>query len=161
MVTFVCDSGNKYLSKMFNDYWMMDQGFLERESFGDLRDLITRRHAEHATVTVKPEETLLAAYGRMKLYDVSQLPVVAEDRVAGIIDEEDILLAVFQQEERFSDPVESAMTARVETLQANAPIDRLMPVFQRGHVAIVVEGEVFLGLITRIDLLNYLRRRMK
>ena len=161
VVTFVCDSGNKYLSKMFNDYWMMDQGFLERENFGDLRDLITRRHAEHATVTVKPEETLLAAYGRMKLYDVSQLPVVAEDRVAGIIDEEDILLAVFQQEERFSDPVESAMTARVETLQANAPIDRLMPVFQRGHVAIVVEGEVFLGLITRIDLLNYLRRRMK
>ena len=161
VVTFVCDSGNKYLSKMFNDYWMMDQGFRERESFGDLRDLITRRHAEHATVTVKPEESLLAAYGRMKLYDVSQLPVVAGDRVAGIIDEEDILLAVFQQEERFSDPVESAMTARVETLQAGESLDRLMPVFQRGHVAIVVEGEVFLGLITRIDLLNYLRRRMK
>ncbi len=161
VVTFVCDSGNKYLSKMFNDYWMMDQGFLERESFGDLRDLISRRYQERATVTVKPDDTLLAAYGRMKLYDVSQLPVVSEDRVMGIIDEEDILLAVFEQEDRFADPVESAMTARVETLQASEPIDRLMPVFQRGHVAIVLEGEAFLGLITRIDLLNYLRRRMK
>ena len=161
VVTFVCDSGNKYLSKMFNDYWMMDQGFLERESFGDLRDLISRRHKEQATVTVKPEDSLLTAYGRMKLYDVSQLPVVVEDRVAGIIDEEDILLAVFQGDEHFADPVESAMTSRLQTLQAEEPIDRLMPVFQQGHVAIVVEGQAFLGLITRIDLLNYLRRRMK
>ncbi len=161
VVTFVCDSGNKYLSKMFNDYWMMDQGFLERESFGDLRDLISRRYQERATVTVKPDDTLLAAYGRMKLYDVSQLPVVSEDRVMGIIDEEDILLAVFEQEDRFADPVESAMTARLETLQAAEPVDCLMPVFQKGHVAIVLEGEAFLGLITRIDLLNYLRRRMK
>ena len=43
VVTFVCDSGNKYLSKVYNDYWMLDQGFLEREHFGDLRDLIARR----------------------------------------------------------------------------------------------------------------------
>jgi len=161
VVTFVCDSGNKYLSKMFNDYWMMDQGFLERESFGDLRDLISRRYQEHATVTVKPDDSLLAAYGRMKLYDVSQLPVVSDDRVIGIIDEEDILLAVFEHEDRFADPVESAMTTRLETLQASEPVDRLMPVFQKGLVAIVLEGEAFFGLITRIDLLNYLRRRMK
>ena len=129
--------------------------------FGDLRDLISRRHREHATVIVKPEDSLLAAYGRMKLYDVSQLPVVAEDRVIGIIDEEDILLAVFSREDRFGDPVESAMTSRLETLQATEPVDRLMPVFQKGHVPIVLEGKAFLGLITRIDLLNYLRRRMK
>ena len=161
VVTFVCDSGNKYLSKMFNDYWMMDQGFLQRESFGDLRDLISRRYQEHATVTVKPSDTLLAAYGRMKLYDVSQLPVVTADRVVGIIDEEDILFAVFEHEDRFGDPVESAMTSRLETLQASEPVTRLMPVFQKGHVAIVLEGEAFLGLITRIDLLNYLRRRMR
>src|SRR3954467_5918566 len=47
VVSFVCDSGNKYLSKVYNDYWMVDQGFLEREKFGDLRDLIARRHREH------------------------------------------------------------------------------------------------------------------
>src|SRR3989440_6476935 len=48
VVTFVCDSGNKYLSKVYNDYWMLDQGFLEREHFGDLRDLIARRHSERS-----------------------------------------------------------------------------------------------------------------
>src|ERR1700761_7750388 len=52
VVTFVCDSGNKYLSKVYNDYWMLDQGFIEREQFGDLRDLIARRAWERAAVTV-------------------------------------------------------------------------------------------------------------
>src|SRR6266436_1858287 len=65
VVTFVCDSGNKYLSKVYNDYWMLDQGFLEREHFGDLRDLIARRHTEHAVATVGADESVMAAYRRM------------------------------------------------------------------------------------------------
>ena len=47
VVTFVCDSGNKYLSKMYNDYWMADQGLGDRPAFGDLRDLIARSQREH------------------------------------------------------------------------------------------------------------------
>jgi cystathionine beta-synthase len=162
VVTFVCDSGNKYLSKMFNDYWMIDQGFIERERRGDLSDVIARRHGEHATVTLAPEDSLLIAYGRMKLYDISQLPVLdADGKVAGIIDESDILLAVFRDEVHFKDPVSSAMITRLETLQADQPLDALLPIFEHDHVAIVMHGEKFLGLITRIDLLNHLRRRMR
>ncbi|MGF1610446.1 MAG: pyridoxal-phosphate dependent enzyme [Kiloniellales bacterium] len=162
VVTLVCDSGNKYLSKMFNDYWMIDQGFIERESHGDLRDLISRRHQEHATVTIGPDDSLLTAYGRMKLYDISQIPVLDEGgAVVGIVDENDILLAVFKDESNFKDPVRSAMTAKLETIEARAPLTALVPILDRGHVAIVTEGETFLGLITRIDLLNHLRRRMK
>src|SRR5881296_408319 len=76
VVTFVCDSGNKYLSKMFNDYWLADQGFRERARHGDLRDLIGRPVEERAAVSVESEDTLLTAYGRFKLHDVSQLPVL-------------------------------------------------------------------------------------
>lgn len=162
VVTLVCDSGNKYLSKMFNDYWMIDQGFIERERKGDLRDLISRRHDEHGTVTVGAEDNLLVAYGRMKLYDISQLPVLDQDgKVVGIVDESDILLKVFQDDERFKDPVASAMTSRLETIAPDRPIDELLPIFARDRVAIVIENGTFLGLITRIDLLNHLRRRMK
>ncbi len=162
VVTLVCDSGNKYLSKMFNDFWMLDQGFIERESTGDLRDLILRRHAEHATVTVSPEDSLLIAYGRMKLYDVSQLPVLSdEEHVAGIIDESDILLAVTRDETAFKTPVKDAMTSRLQTVQASQDMDDLLPIFDAGHVAIVVEDDRFQGLITRIDLLNHLRRKMR
>src|SRR5580658_4965224 len=101
VVSLVCDSGNKYLSKVYNDYWMIDQGFLQRERFGDLRDLIARRAWEKAAVTVNVNETALAAHGRMKLYDMSQLPVMRDGRIVGIIDEEDLLLKVFDHPEGF------------------------------------------------------------
>ncbi len=107
MVTLVCDSGNKYLSKVYNDYWMLDQGFLKRETHGDLRDLIARRHKEHAVATVGADETVLAAYQRMKLYDVSQLPVLKDGKIVGIVDEEDILLEVVRAiPEHFREPVD-------------------------------------------------------
>lgn len=160
VVTLVCDSGSKYLSKVYNDYWMIDQGFIERPKFGDLRDLIVRSHKEHATVTVSAEETVLAAYRRMKLYDVSQLPVMKEGKIVGIVDEEDILLEVFANPNHFNEPVTAAMENHLVTVPKDAPVERLMEIFNRGMVAIVVDGEEFLGLITRIDLLNWLRRRM-
>ena len=162
VVTLVCDSGNKYLSKMFNDYWMIDQGFIEREQKGDLRDLISRRHDERGTVTVAADDNLLIAYGRMKLYDISQLPVLDKNgKVVGIVDESDILLKVFKDETQFKDPVSSAMTSRLETVAPDQPVDALLPIFAKDHVAIVIDGDTFLGLITRIDLLNHLRRRMR
>ncbi len=109
VVTFVCDSGNKYLSKVYNDYWMLDQGFIEREQFGDLRDLIARRHWERASVTVNSTEPVLAALRRMKLYDMSQVPVMKDGKIIGIVDEEDILLEVFGNPDHFNEPVTKAM----------------------------------------------------
>lgn len=158
VVTLVCDSGNKYLSKMFNDFWMADQGFLQRPRTGDLRDLITRRPEEHAVVCVGPDDRLNTAYARMKMYDVSQLPVCEDERIVGLIDESDLLMAVFGHESAFQRTVREAMTTRLETLAPDAPLSALLPVFDRGHVVIVQEGDRFLGLITRIDLLNHLRR---
>ena len=159
VVTLVCDSGNKYLSKVYNDYWMLDQGFLEREQFGDLRDLIARRHWERAAVTVDAAEPVMAAYRRMKLYDVSQLPVMKNGRIVGIVDEEDILLEVFANPKHFSEPVTAAMESHLVTVPADAPTQQLMEIFNRGMVAIVMHDGEFQGLVTRIDLLNWLRRR--
>lgn len=161
VVVFVCDTGNKYLSKMYNDYWMLDNGFLEREATGDLRDLILRPYSRRDTVIVSPKDLLVTAYNRMKLYDVSQLPVMEGDVIVGILDESDVLMHVYGDESRFRDPVSTAMITRLEKLEVTAPIEKLLPVFDAGHVAIVMDGEKFLGLITRIDLLNYLRRRVQ
>jgi cystathionine beta-synthase len=161
VVAFVCDSGNKYLSKMYNDFWMRDQGFVDEPATGDLRDLIARKHAERATVTCAPEDTLAQALGRMKLYDVSQLPVLdAQGRAIGLVDESDILLTVFGDERRFRDTVASAMTEKLETVAPSAAVEDLLPIFERDHVAIVADAQGFHGLITRIDLLNHLRRQM-
>lgn len=158
VVTFVCDSGNKYLSKAFNDYWMLDQGLIKRKRHGDLRDIISRPFDEGGTITAAPGDTLMAAYSRMKLYDISQLPVVEQGDLVGIVHESDILLAVYDNEDQFSQPVKDAMTTRLETVDVAASIQDLLPIFEHGHVAIVKDKDQFLGLITRIDLLNYLRR---
>jgi len=159
VLTFACDTGNRYLSKMYNDFWMRDQGFLETERHGDLRDLIARPFESHDTVTIGPDEPLANAYTRMKLYDVSQLPVVENDRLLGIIDESDLLLAVVESSSRFADPVRSAMVTELTEVDVQAPVTDLIPIFERDFVAIVKEGERFLGLITRVDLLHYLRRK--
>jgi cystathionine beta-synthase len=159
VVTFVCDSGNKYLSKIFNDYWLIDQGLLKREQFGDLRDMITRRHDEHATVTIAMEDKLMTAYARMKLYDISQLPVIEDGTVVGIIDEWDLLTATQGNPVRFSDPVRTAMTRRIDTVGLRTPLPTLLETFNKGHVAIVVDNGKFFGLVTRMDVLNHLRNR--
>ena len=160
VVTLVCDTGNKYLSKLYNDYWMLDNGFLDRQPTGDLRDLIMRPYAQRDTVVASPADLLVTAYNRMKLYDVSQLPVMEGEKIVGIIDESDLLLHVYGDEKRFLDTVATAMIKTLQTLDVNSSIEDLMPVFEHGRVAIVVDGDKFLGLITRIDLLNYLRRRV-
>ena len=159
VLTLLCDTGNKYLSKVYNDFWMREQGFLDVESYGDLRDLIARPLSSQDAIIVRPDEPLSNAYKRMKLYDVSQVPVMDDDRIVGIIDESDVLLAVYDHEERFDDPISSAMVTELESVQVEDSIDALLPIFAKDHVAIVLDGEKFQGLITRVDLLNYLRRR--
>ncbi|GMU42418.1 MAG: pyridoxal-phosphate dependent enzyme [Xanthomonadales bacterium] len=159
VVAFVCDTGNKYLSKMYNDYWMRDNGYIARESTGDLRDLINRPYSERDTIVVRPHETLTVAYQRMKLYDVSQLPVMDGDRIVGIVDESDVLLKVHNAPGQFQCPVSEAMITTLDAVDMRSDINTLLPLFERGHVAIVMDGERFIGLITRMDLLNYLRRR--
>jgi cystathionine beta-synthase len=158
VLTFAADTGNRYLSKMFNDFWMRDQGFIETDTHGDLRDLIARPFESNDTITVDPDEPLANAYGRMKLYDVSQLPVIKEQEIVGFIDESDILLAVAQSNDRFDKPVSSAMVTDLAVVDVHDSVDKLMPIFNKDFVAIVKDGNSFLGLITRVDLLNYLRR---
>ncbi len=160
VVTFICDSGNKYLTKMYNDYWMFEQGLLPRPRHGNLVDLIVRRYQEGGSVTLKPTDTLLLAYRRMKLFDVSQVPVMDGERVVGIVDESDLLLRVQAEPARFADTVDTAMVTAVDTLKPDASLAELIAVFQRDHVAVVADGDGhFIGLITRIDLLNYLRQQ--
>lgn len=159
VATFVCDSGNKYLSKMFDDHWMRDQGFAVVEPRGDLRDLISRRFQEGSVVSVTPDETLTTAFTRMRTYDVSQLPVAEGHTVVGILDESDLLLAVSSNPAAFREPVRAHMTSSPQTVRPETALPELLRILDAGRVAIVSDENNFYGLITRVDVLNYLRRR--
>ena len=162
VVSFVCDSGNKYLSKIYNEYWLLDQGFLTREEKHDLRDLITRPHVQKSSVTAKEGDSLQAVYRKMKMYDVSQLPVMNDaGKLVGILNETDILLAITSHTDGFNIPVSDAMTHELITVQRTQTVNDLIPIFRKDLVAIVMDGDEFLGIITPIDLLQYLRRKAR
>ncbi|MGI9371734.1 MAG: pyridoxal-phosphate dependent enzyme [Hyphomicrobiales bacterium] len=156
IVTFVCDSGNKYLSKMFNDFWMMDNGFVEPPMKGDLRDLISRKHAERQTITIKPDTSLEQAYKNMKLYDISQLPVLDGDKLVGLLDEEDLLKSAYERGS-FDGNAEDIMASGLKTVDASASLDEVLELLTHGMVVPVIHNQRFQGLITKIDVLNHLR----
>ncbi len=157
IVSFVCDSGNKYLSKMFNDYWMIDNGFIHPPERGDLRDLIARKHAEHQTVTIKADTPVEQAYRQMKLYDISQLPVLDDQqKLVGILDEEDLLLHVYSCG-CFTGVAGDVMARDLRTVGPDASLDRVLLLLTKGMVVPVVSDKGFHGIITKIDVLNHLR----
>jgi cystathionine beta-synthase len=140
---------------------MAEQGFIHRQPHGDLSDLISHRYEAGEVITVGPEDSLLTAFKRMRDSDVSQLPVVDKSgRAIGLIDESDLLVKVHGEPSRFNDAVSKAMTDQLETLPPDAKITDLLGVFDRGRVAIVMDDNKFLGLITRTDWLSYLRLNM-
>ena len=165
VVTFVCDTGTRYLSKVYNDGWMHDQGLLERAPTGDLRDLIGRRYDHDEVVSVAPDDSLLVAFNRMRAADLAQLPVLADGRLVGIIDESDLLLKVDDDARQFTGTVGATMTARLEILHPGASMQALRATLDSGLTAVVADGDGvhglrFYGLITRFDLLNHLRRTL-
>jgi cystathionine beta-synthase len=162
VVTFVCDSGNKYLSKMYNDYWLLDQGLYNRKTYGDLRDIISRRFEDNATIFVSPQDTLNTAYSRMKLFDISQIPVLTGNKIVGIVDESDLLLALYSKCQNMDNKIEEIMTRDLIIIKSSETLDPLIKVLNRGLVAIV-EDQIgtFQGLITKIDLINYLNKKNK
>ena len=161
-MSFVCDTGNKYLAKAYNDAWMVDNGLLDVEEHGDLRDLVTRRADKGQVVSIKPNETMATAYGRMRMFDVSQLPVLEEDgTIHGIIDESDLMLAVYEDESAFNDAVSAHMVSKLEKVAPGDPVSSLVALFRAEKVAIIMEDEHFYGLVTQVDFINWLRRRGK
>ena len=160
VVTFICDTGNKYLSKAFNKSWLHDNNLLELEKFGDLRDLINRRADKGAMITVSPGETLLVAYNRMRASDISQIPVMDEGKLLGVMDEEDLLFTVSQDPDKFSDNVSLHMIDKLDTLQFDATKDELLTILSEGKVAIIFDKEIFIGFVTKVDLINFYRNKL-
>jgi cystathionine beta-synthase len=160
VVSLVCDSGAKYLSKVFNDAFLMQEGWSGRARTGTVRDLVINPHSEGSAIEVGPDDNLRTAFARMRAADVSQLPVTQGERIVGLIDESDILALLTEhpdEKKAFSRLVKDVMATRLETISADAPIRDLVPLFKKDYVAIVMDGERFLGLVTRIDLINHFR----
>src|SRR5579883_127079 len=162
VVSLVCDSGAKYLSKVFNPAFLAQEGFSHSDRHGTVGDVVVSRASEGSAVTVRPDDPLRTVFARMRSADVSQLPVIdAGGHVVGLIDESDVLASVLTDTEgaahAFARAVKDVMVTRLETIPATAPIAELIPLFRKDFIAIVMDGDQFLGIATRLDLINYFR----
>ena len=146
---------------MYNDYWMMDHGFIKKEGKGNLGDYISRRFDEGATVVVGPEDTLATVIARMKLYDISQIPVIKDKKIVGIVDESDLLLALFSKKSNLKSTISEVMNKTLEKVPSSGSLEDLIPIFKKGYVAIVEDQGKFVGLITQMDMINHLRQSLK
>jgi cystathionine beta-synthase len=162
VVTLVCDSGAKYLSKVFNPAFLAQEGWTHPERHGTVRDVVIGRYNEGMAIVVRPQDNLRAVFSRMRSTGVSQLPVIDETgHVVGLVDESDVLAALITDaggaSKAFELPVRDVMVTRLETISADAPIADLVPLFRKDYTAIVMDGGEFLGVATRLDLINYFR----
>ena len=160
VVTFICDTGNKYLSKAFNKSWLQDNDLLDVSESGDLSDLVNRRADEGDMIYVQPSDTLMTAYNRMRASDISQIPVLEQKDLVGVIDEEDLLFSVKNDRTSFKKPVSDFMVTDLDTLQIGASEDELIEVLTQGKVAIIYDGDKFVGFVTKVDLINHYRTKV-
>src|SRR4029077_8601653 len=162
VVTLVCDSGAKYLSKVFNPSFLAQEGWTHPDRHGTVRDVVVNRVSEGTAIIVRPNDNLRTGFARMRSTGVSQLPVIDEGgKVVGLVDESDVLAALLTEPEgankAFAREVKEVMVTRLETISADAPIADLVPLFRKDYTAIVMDGSDFIGVATRLDLINYFR----
>ena len=159
IVVILPDSGAIYLSKFFNDDWMKDNGFFEPATGeASVRDLM--RGKSHHLHTCHADERLGPVIVRLKREGISQMPVVTEDgEPIGMVHEIDLLGAIVDGQATREDKVESLVKPLQGQIHPDASIEQLRQIFAQDNVAVVVTGGKCVGIITKIDLIDYLARR--
>ncbi len=162
MVVLLPDSGSRYLSKIFDDDWMRENGFLER-AWVDFRasDIHEAKPSEEL-MTVHPDDALVDVVKLFKQYNISQMPVVDDDqRLLGIVTEVSLLKHLLETSRHTRDETVAPIVDRnVAVVRPNTPLESLMGIFSHGDVAIIaVEGKVQ-GILTKIDILDFLSARL-
>lgn len=159
VVTLICDRGDKYLSKTFSDFWLSEQGFTPRKPTGTIEDLIMRRHDSGDTIFVRATDPLKTAYKRMRFADVSQLPVLDEagKRLVGVVDEKTLLnrMTLGDKGALMSGTVADVMREAAPVLPKETPIETAAPLLQQGGSIMIVDDDKFIGVVTRVDMLNH------
>ncbi|GII77857.1 cystathionine beta-synthase [Sphaerisporangium rufum] len=164
VVVLLPDGGRGYLSKIFNDEWMADYGFLTTSSEeGMVGDVLGRKSAGLPEfVHTHPHESVNTAIAIMREYGVSQLPVMKEEppvmaaEVVGSIVERDLLEALYRGRVRGDDPIAEHMSAPLPMIGAGEPVAVAIEALEKADASVVLDDGKPVGLVTRQDLLAYL-----
>ncbi|MBL8742270.1 MAG: pyridoxal-phosphate dependent enzyme, partial [Myxococcales bacterium] len=161
ILVMLADGASKYISKIFNDDWMRENGFLDEEgpSLGTVSDLLGRKGQAAKVETAKSTDTILSVVNKLKSFGISQLPVVDDGKLRGLIHESDLLKALVSgksQDSNITEMVESDYA----TVTAETKVELLKNVMNDAKIVLVMDGPNILGLISKIDLIDFLANRV-
>jgi cystathionine beta-synthase len=153
VVVLLPDSGSRYLSKIFSDDWMRENGYLES---GSVSELLAKRNRQ--LVTANCNDTVGDVVARMKSDSISQMPVVDDDgKLTGLIGEVDLLNYLLSGDGAIDHLICDIISQDVATVRADTSIDTLSEIAGQGGTAVIVdEQQQPVGIVTKIDLIDYL-----
>ena len=159
VVVLLPDNASRYLSKAFNDDWMRENGFTDPEpALGTVAELLAGR--AQTLVTARSDDTLRNVIGKMKGHGVSQLPVVDGESIRGLVSEVDVLRNLVSGEAHLDATIERILDSDYATVSPETRVDLLKAVLADAKVALVTDGPRLLGIVSKIDVIDYLSRRM-
>ena len=168
LVTLIPDSGRGYLSKLYDDNWLMEHGFLEREAPAPTIEEVLafkRRHEPDVPelITVQSHQKVGEAVDLMQRYGISQIPVVRRDEVdsladlVGSIRERGLFERVFRSPESLGEDVAAAMEPPLPAVEIDESVDTVFADLSAGNPAVIVaRAGKPVGVLSRADLLEYL-----
>lgn len=158
VVVILPDSGAIYLSKFFDDGWMKDNGFFEPEAAPTVHDIL--RGKSHHVHTAREGQTVGETVLRLKREGISQMPLVdTQGKPLGMIHEIDLLSALLEGNVTRGDRVEQLCQPLQGVVDPSANLDQLRAILGQDNVAVVLKEETLVGIVTKIDLIDYLARR--
>ncbi len=163
VVVVLPDSGSRYLSKVFDDDWMRENGFLER-TWVDFRtqDIQSAKPAE-TLITARPTDLMVDVIKLLKTHNVSQLPVVgAEGKLLGIVTEIELLnhMLLADHVHQADETIESIIDPNVPVVRPNTSLETLMGIFSNKTAVVIATGDEVQGILTKIDILDFLAKQL-
>lgn len=159
ILVFLADGGQKYVSKIFNDDWMRENGFLDDEpGIGTVADILQLRK-KRKIVTTPSTAKVKDVIATLKELGISQLPVVDKGKLRGIISEVDLLRHMVSGPKTASSTIAPLLESDYATVTPDTKIELLQGVLADARAAIVMDGESVVGIVTKIDLIDYLAKK--
>jgi cystathionine beta-synthase len=154
VVVLLPDSGSRYLSKIFDDNWMRENSFLEQ---GTVADLIRER--PQSLIVAQCDNMVESVIRQMKTHSISQMPVLDQhEQLAGLVGEGDLLDYLISGG-AMDHPITEVINRDVATVSGDTSVEELPMILGRGQAAVVLEGERVIGIVTKIDVIDYLASR--
>ncbi|RAL22439.1 cystathionine beta-synthase [Lujinxingia litoralis] len=159
IVTIMCDTAGRYLTKIFDDEWMRENGFLDDDTgVGTVADMLGG--SEQTVYTTEKGASVAEVVGLMKTHGISQLPVVDGERIAGIVSESDVLNHLLSDGGKGDDPIDALVKTDFAVVEPTNRVSLIGQFFRQNKVVLVLDGKKLVGIITKIDFIDYVSRQI-